>query len=123
MTDFSNEAYISLATYRRDGREVRTPVWVAQSGSRLYVFSEGEAGKVKRIRATGGVRVAACNYRGVVRGSWSEGQGRVLEEEEQIEEAYALLNKKYGWKMVVTDFFSKMAGRFDKRALLEITLE
>ena len=37
--------YVSLATYRRDGREVRTPVWVAGDAGRLYVFSEAAAGK------------------------------------------------------------------------------
>ncbi|MFP6629399.1 MAG: pyridoxamine 5'-phosphate oxidase family protein, partial [Myxococcota bacterium] len=44
--------YVSLATFRRDGREVRTPVWVARDGEHLYIFSEAKAGKVKRIRAT-----------------------------------------------------------------------
>ena len=39
--------YVSLATFRRDGRQVRTPVWVAPHEGRLYVFSECDAGKVK----------------------------------------------------------------------------
>ncbi len=35
-------SYMSLATYRRDGREVRTPVWFAEGEGKLYVFSEGD---------------------------------------------------------------------------------
>src|SRR5262245_32779271 len=58
------ERYVNLATYRRNGAEVRTPVWIAGEGDRYYVFSAGEAGKVKRIRVTPRVRLAACDMRG-----------------------------------------------------------
>ena len=47
------ESYVNLATFRRNGREVRTPVWIAGADCLYYVFSEGNAGKVKRIRANG----------------------------------------------------------------------
>ncbi len=47
----ATERYVSLATYRRDGTEVLTPVWLAQAGQDFYVFSEGESFKVKRVRA------------------------------------------------------------------------
>src|ERR1700730_1504716 len=45
------EKYVSLATYRRNGVEVATPVWIAELAGRYYVFSAGDAGKIKRIRA------------------------------------------------------------------------
>lgn len=122
--DPASETYVSLATFRRDGREVRTPVWIAEAGGRCYVFSEGEAGKVKRIRATGRVRVAPCNYRGVVRGdAWLEGRGRVVSDAETLERAYAALHRKYGWQMALGDLFSKWSGRYDRRAMLELELE
>ena len=35
--------YISLATYKRNGDEVRTPVWFAERAGRLYVFTEAKA--------------------------------------------------------------------------------
>ena len=41
------ETYVNLATYRKDGREVRTPVWLAGDNGEYYVFSESKAGKVK----------------------------------------------------------------------------
>ncbi len=122
LPDPSTEAYVSLATFRRDGREVRTPVWIAGAEGRYYVFSEGGAGKVKRIRVTGRLRLAACNMRGTVRGQWMEGRGRVVDEPKVIERAYAALRRKYGWKMKTADFFSKLAGRYDKRAILEIEI-
>jgi hypothetical protein len=121
--DPTRERYVSLSTFRRDGREVRTPVWIAEAEGRYYVFSEGDAGKVKRIRATGRVRLAACDLRGRVRGEWLAGRGRVAAEPAQVERAYAALRRKYGWQMAIGDFFSKLAGRYDRRAILEIELD
>ncbi len=70
--DPAAEKYVSLATYRRNGVEVKTPVWIAEKGGLYYVFSAGDAGKVKRIRATPRVRLAACDVRGNLRSDWTE---------------------------------------------------
>lgn len=119
--DPGREAYVSLATFRRDGREVRTPIWIAGSDGRYFAFSEDSAGKVKRIRNNGRARLAACNARGVVRGDWIDARGRVLSEPGEIGEAYRALRAKYRWQMRLGDFFSKLSGRYERRALLEIT--
>ena len=62
--------YLNLATYRRSGQEVRTPVWFAGTGAPYYLFSAGDAGKVKRIRANGRARVVTCDARGGITGEW-----------------------------------------------------
>lgn len=115
--------YVSLATFRRDGREVRTPVWIAGEGRRYWVFSEGSAGKVKRIRANGRARVADCDFRGRLLGDWIEGRARILRDPDQIARGYAALRRKYGWQMKVGDLASKLSGRYHRRALLELELE
>lgn len=120
--DPAKERYVNLATYRRNGKEVRTPVWIAKAGERYYVFSEGGAGKVKRIRANGRARLAACNFRGDVHSEWIEAQARVVAEDTTIEHAYAALRVKYGWQMKVGDVFSKLMGHYDKRAMIELQL-
>jgi PPOX class probable F420-dependent enzyme len=114
------ESYISLATFRRDGRAVATPVWFARSGERLYVFSERAAGKVKRLRNSARARVAACNVRGRVHGDWLDARARVVADADTERRAYAALHAKYGWQMKVVDFFSTLAGRIRARAILEI---
>jgi uncharacterized protein len=114
------EAYISLATFRRDGRAVPTPVWFARREANLYVFSEGRAGKVKRLRNGPRARVAACDLRGRVHGPWIEARGRVVEDAPTEEAAYAALRAKYGWRMWTADFFSRLTGRIGRRAVLEI---
>jgi uncharacterized protein len=116
------ESYISLGTWRRNGKVVDTPVWCAGDGERFYVFSEGDAGKVKRLRNGPRVRVAPCSVRGRVTGDWIEGQGRIVTDPARIEHAYQALRRKYGWQMRLADFFSKLAGRYDKRAVIELEL-
>ncbi len=118
--DPGDESYVSLATFRQNGKEVRTPVWIAQAGQHYYLFSEGTAGKVKRIRANGRARLAACNSRGDVKSDWLEAQGRVVEHKDVIDGAYAALRGKYGWQMKILDVVSKMTGKYERRAIVEL---
>ena len=116
------EHYVNLATFRRNGREVHTPVWLAEFDGHYYLFSEGKAGKVKRIRANSRARLAACDLRGRVKSEWLNARGRVVEDVDVVERAYAALREKYGWQMKFGDFFSKLSGRYDKRAIIELEL-
>ena len=114
--------YVSLSTQRRDGREVRTPVWIAGVGSTQYVFTEARAGKVKRIRAQGRARLAACTAGGRVLGAWHDARARIVEDPLLIAEAYRALYAKYGWQMRLIDWFSKLTGRYDGRAIIALEL-
>ena len=120
--DPGEERYVSLVTYRRNGSEVRTPVWIAESEGRYYLFSEGKAGKVKRLRATDKARLAACTSGGKVHSEWLDARGRVVVDASSIEHAYRALRRKYGWQMKIGDFFSKLSGRYDKRAIVELEI-
>ena len=120
--DLASEPYVTLATYRRNGAEVKTPVWMAGTGDRYYVFSAGDAGKVKRIRATSRVRLAACDLRGNVKSDWIDGEARIVAEPAEVAKALQALRVKYGFKMLFTNFFAKLSGRFYKRAYIEIRL-
>jgi PPOX class probable F420-dependent enzyme len=120
FSELDREAYINLATFRRDGRAVQTPVWFARRGERLYVFTEGDAGKVKRLRNGARARVAACNVRGRLRGDWIDARGRVVDDANTVRDAYAALHAKYGWQMTLVDFFSRLTGRIDARAIVEL---
>jgi PPOX class probable F420-dependent enzyme len=60
--------YLSITSYRRDGRGVATPVWFVQRDGRLLVQTDAASGKVKRIRRDPQVRVAICTASGRLRG-------------------------------------------------------
>jgi len=59
---------VMLTTYRRDGRSVATPVGHAIDGSTLYFMTDPGTGKVKRLRHTPTVTLAASTLRGAVKG-------------------------------------------------------
>jgi uncharacterized protein len=84
-----------LSTFRRDGTPVSTPVWAAREGGRLYVRSERDAGKLKRLRNDARVLVAPCTVRGKPLGAPFEARARVLApvEEPLAERALA---RRYG---------------------------
>ena len=62
----NKKKYVSLVTFRRDGRSVATPVWFAAIGDEFGVITETNVGKVKRIRNNSRVTVQVCDYSGNV---------------------------------------------------------
>ena len=114
--------YFNLATFRKNGVAVETPVWFAPSGGTFYVFSAGAAGKVKRIRANGRARVAPCDAGGHVLGDWSDATARLLRDRAEIDRAYSALRARYGWQMRLTDALAMLSGRYHRRALIAVEL-
>ncbi len=120
--ELDRHRYMSLATFRRSGAEVATPVWFAAANGRLYVFTAEQSGKVKRLRHSSRARVAPSDARGWVRGAWRDASARIVTEPRSIERARAALESKYGWQMRVTDLLSRLTGRINHRAWLELQL-
>jgi uncharacterized protein len=120
LAAFDRHRYMALATFRRGGAEVRTPVWFAAMDGKIYVFTAGESGKVKRLRRSSRARVAPSDVRGGVRGEWWDVVARLVTEPGLIERAHAALRAKYGWQAWVGDVFSRLTGRIRRRAWIEI---
>jgi uncharacterized protein len=62
--DLARHTYISLTTFRRDGRAVSTPVQCVADGDCLLVSTKSTTGKVKRLRHTPRATIVACDMRG-----------------------------------------------------------
>ena len=120
VTELDRNRYLSLATFRRSGVEVRTPVWFAAADGKLYVFTSGDSGKAKRLRNSPRARIAPCDARGGVRGAWREATARLVTDRALIARAGDALRAKYGWQMTILDLFSRVAGRIERRAWIEI---
>ena len=117
------ERYVVLTTFRKDGRAVPTPIWVAGDGGELMLWSERKAGKVKRIRNSGRVEVQACDVRGKkTHGAVASGQARLLDlsESERVRRA---ITRKYGIVGRVTMFFSKLRGPADRTVGIAVKLD
>jgi len=121
-TPLDHERYINLETFKKDGAGVKTPVWAAPLDGRLVIVTDGRSYKVRRLRNNPKCKVAPCDARGNVKGSWYEGTGRVLEDPDAKARALAALRQKYGWQIRVLDFFSWLGRRRGRRAFLELSL-
>ena len=121
--DLDRHRYISLSTFRRNGAEVATPVWFAEDGEKLYVFTLGDSGKVKRLRHTAKARVAPSDSRGRVQGAARAATARLIAEPAVIDRAHGALRAKYGWQMRVADLFSGLTGRARRRVYIAIDVE
>jgi hypothetical protein len=115
-----NARYLSLETFRKSGTGVATPVWFAPHRGALYVFSAGDAGKVKRLRNSPKARVAPCDVRGKVLGEWADAQAFLVDDAVEIKAAHGALLERYGWQMRLLDCGAKLGGRYDKRAFIRI---
>ncbi len=93
---FPDTEYVLVATHRRSGEMVPTPLWVAHDGDRLVFRTEADTAKVRRIRNDPRVRVAPCTARGKPTGPPVAGTARVTGV--QDEAAERALDAKYGRK-------------------------
>src|SRR5438270_6902433 len=103
--ELRDQKYISLATFRKTGVPVHTPVWFAEENGKLYIFTNPKSGKVKRMRNNPEVRIAPSTIRGRITGPEFAGQVRFLGAAES-EHARELLKRKY-WLMSVPFLWSK----------------
>lgn len=97
IDSLGDEEYISLTTFKRNGTGVATPVWVMREGLHLYVITEADSGKAKRLRNFSRVMVAPCDMRGRVTGPSVDATAELLDET-GTEHVRKLLMAKYGWK-------------------------
>lgn len=112
--------YISFATRKKSGDFVATPVWFAPDGDSYYLFSAGNAGKVKRLRNFSEARIAPCTVTGTLTGDWMDTRAYLLDTRADEDAALQALRRKYGWQMCVGDVFAKLTGKMNKRAYIRV---
>jgi PPOX class probable F420-dependent enzyme len=121
MAAFDGEKYLSLESFRRDGRGVRTALWFAAGpDGTLYAYTMAKSGKVKRIRRNGAVRVAPCDARGRVTGGWVDATAELVGGA-SFDLGMRLLNKKYWPIKQMLDLTVLLFSRH-QRAMIAIRL-
>ncbi len=76
--EIHGQRYLSLATFRKTGVAVYTPIWFAEDGDRLYFMTNSKLGKVKRLRNNAQVKIAPCTIRGKITGPEFSATARIL---------------------------------------------
>ncbi|HEY7776684.1 MAG TPA: PPOX class F420-dependent oxidoreductase [Kineobactrum sp.] len=120
LAELERGSYLSLATRKRSGEWVATPVWFAPHEGSYYLFSAGDAGKVKRLRNFNAARIAPCTVSGRLTGAWIDVSAFLLEDEADAALALAALRRKYGWQMRLTDLLSRVTGKMTRRRYIRV---
>lgn|SRR5215467_4547248 len=126
FASFRGQKYLSLETFKKSGEGVKTPVWFAADpqtdisgeAARLFVYTIGVSGKVKRLRNNKRVKIAPCKIRGEVTGVWQNATAEFVEGEEAMR-GMKLISKKYAPLTYILGFFAKF--RRQPRIVMVIT--
>jgi hypothetical protein len=93
-TGIHGQRYLSLATFRKSGVAVYTPIWFAEANKKLYFMTNSKSGKCKRIRNNPQVKIAPCTIRGKITGPETAATVRLLHPQE-FAAARQLIKAKY----------------------------
>ena len=119
FADVAGSEYILLTTFTKDGRPKPTAIWAAPSGDGLVVITQEQSWKVKRIRNTPRVTIAACDRGGKPKGEAVEATAAILDKSANGA-TYDALGKRYGLIGKAFNFFSKLRGGMEKNVTIEM---
>ncbi|MEZ4288954.1 MAG: PPOX class F420-dependent oxidoreductase [Polyangiales bacterium] len=109
MTSFSSLKpfkYVNLTTFRKNGERKTTPIWFAPDASgNVYLWSNLDTWKVKRLRNNPSCELTPCNMSGKkTLGATVDGTARFLNGGDEGR-AIAAFKAKYGLMYTVGAFF------------------
>jgi len=121
LADLVEERYLVIETYRKNGDPVRTPVWFAEHQGIIYVRTNTDTGKAKRIRRNPHVRIAPSSARGIPKSDWIEAEA-IIAGEGEAKTAFSLLKTKYGIQYRLIRFIHWLQTRKDRSVALRIRI-
>ncbi len=93
----ATQATVSLATQKRNGDLVLTPLWLAIYGEKLYMRTMKDSAKVHRIHNFPKVSLAPCTWEGDITGQRYAATARLMPDNEPLViKAEDALQIKYG---------------------------
>ena len=117
-----NQEYCLLATFRKSGQAVASPLWFVLEGEAAYMTTRGKSWKVKRLSRNPRVTITWCNSGGNKHGKPQPAKATLVEDRDEFERAVKSLNKKYGLKKKLIDFGLRFAK--DKtEAIIKVELD
>ncbi len=110
--ELSDEKYILLTTFRRNGTPVPTPVWlVPLDAGKLGFYTSSGSGKAKRLAHTDRVTVQASDSRGKLKaGSQQFGATAQLVTGPSLDDIRAKVVAKYGFMTKLTKLLGTVGG-------------
>ncbi len=119
FADVAKSEYILLTTFTKDGRPKPTAIWVAPSANGLVAITQEKSWKVKRIRNTPRVTIAACDRSGNPKGEAVEAVATILDKSANAA-TYDALGKRYGLLGKAFTVFSKLRGGMKNNVSIQL---
>lgn len=112
----TDEQYVSLTTYRKNGEAKELPVWIVDLGDGKAGFTtEGNSWKCKRIRNDDRVLLQPCDQRGnITAGSEIVSGTATLEKGAEFDRVRQLVKEKYGFMVTMIIVVNKVRGLLGK---------
>ena len=109
LSQFIDQKYINLETYKKDGTAIRTPVWFVIDKNLIYVITKDSTGKVKRLKNNQDVQIVSCSFKGKPKNEWIRGKAEKITGE-GADMAIKLRKKKYGMSARLIGLFTSQKG-------------
>jgi uncharacterized protein len=119
FAEVAKSEYILLTTFTKDGRPKPTPIWAGSDGDRLVVITQEKSWKVKRIRNTPRVTLAACDMRGNPKSETIDAAPSILDKSANGA-TYDAIGKRYGLLGKTFNVFSKLRGGMKNNVTIEL---
>jgi len=112
----SDEKYVSLTTFTKDGRPKSSPVWIIDTGSGTVGFTTfSSSWKVKRLNNDPRVTLQPCDSRGNVTAGTEVVEGTaVTSQGSEFERVKALIKSKYGIQFTLINLVGKVRSAMGK---------
>ncbi|MCV7432291.1 PPOX class F420-dependent oxidoreductase [Mycolicibacterium bacteremicum] len=125
VADLADEKFVSLATFKKNGEKVATPMWLARDGDALVMWTPADSWKVKRIRRDSRVELAPCGRTGTIAEGAPTTPGSAIVDADPAETARVrqLIKAKYGVEFHVITLLEKLIARGSKdRVVVRISV-
>ena len=126
MTPLSEQRFVSLTTFKRNGEGVSAPMWIGRDGADLFIWTPADSWKVKRVRHDSRVQLAPSGRFGKVRDGVVpvDGTAEVLTDPVTVDRLQGEIRSKYGLEYHLVTLIEKIAagGRNKPRVILRIAV-
>ena len=108
----SNQKYMLLETYKKNGEAKRTVVGFAVENGIVFFYTNPKSWKAKRLRRNSKVRLAGCSWGGKVKGEWADGRAHRVEDSSDTKRIFKLITSKYGMRARIGVVFQRVILRY-----------
>ena len=125
-TTLSEQRFVSLTTFKRNGEAVSAPMWIGRDGAGVFIWTPADSWKVKRVRKNPRVLLAPSGRSGKVRNGVVplEGTAEVLTDPATVDRLQGAIRSKYGLQYYLVTLIEKIAagGRNKPRVILRVAV-